>query len=802
MLFRGSANYIETFSPDGNYLVVEVERDSLDIYETETGTLLSSQSISTLLNGKGGAFHFTSDNHLLTVTKDSAFKTTNLASGLTTAHLKWPDIPFYGYYYDYTYNKVVLDQCAEFVSDGDASEIKISISDNPDLGPQPPTPGITTGRLIHEDTPCNKSMVSVWNVHAQDSFIPFPHPSPRYQDLEFANDGHRLVSTTIARTHDDSGERLQSCRLAGCQISIWDSFTGNNITIERDLGRSDFGSFIFNGDSTRIGHQYEPGRLVFIDTNDGNVLFDQQISTAPVRTLGFLDDGERFFVNTNDSTVQLWSIPEQSPIRTFSPQIPTDNDIILSPEDSWIYSVAADLSTLVLWNTRIDHPVTHLLTHDNELLDFAFFKDQTRIISITIDGTVSIWDATSGERINAFETNTNVVTIDDANNRLISTEANAINVWDAITGLGLHTFPKNPVTQEDQVNYAISPYGSYAVIESPENVLELWNTKSFQKITSISGHSLPISDIIFNEKEHRFTTQSEDKIILWNAETGDVITTILSIEIDEPFARSPGGNHIAFTNYGLIWIINKKGEILFSLDDNDDTYLTTLTFYTNTELLSTNDEGRILLWDLDKQTVKQEIQVNDEEITSLSVNPNTTLLAAGFENGGVLLWDLKKNQQLLYEEVHEELVEALAFNATGDTLYSASMDGLIAIWHTPDPAQIAEFTVPASSRITQIALNPNLRQVAMSTSDGTLLHFTLNTFPPLNQKGKPTEAFTKLYEGSKAILDAPGDSLIYMDFIPLNGYTFPKTDSTRQEAPSAPLRPPGADPIRWILENW
>ncbi len=177
-------------------------------------------------------------------------------------------------------------------------------------------------------------------------------------------------------------------------------------------------------------------------------------------------------------------------------------------------------------------------------------------------------------------------------------------------------------------------------------------------------------------------------------------------------------------------------------------------------LASGSSDKGIRLWDVAKRTELATLTGHTASVWSVAFSPNGKLLASGSSDKGIRLWDVVKRTELATLTGHTDYARSVAFSPNGTLLASGSFDKGIRLWNT-----------------------------------GILNYFILD--------GKIAPSFYKIYQASFHLLPFrfAADSL-NLEPKPERLYLTPVDDNklpyrTKLDQP----RPPGKDPIEWILEN-
>lgn len=189
--------------------------------------------------------------------------------------------------------------------------------------------------------------------------------------------GSSLTSTPSAVGISPAGDRaalvltpvsmgLQGVRIPGSEIYIWDIATAKLLTS-------------FSLDKTLVGSfQFSPnGKIAALSTaslNSATIVGGVDIyDTTTGRLLGKLDGAEL----------------QQS-----------QNPILFSPDGNRLAGVTGKADrTVTIWDARTGAKLVSLPEASNTIKSIAFSPDGTRLVSVSSDGDVQLWDSASGRAL-------------------------------------------------------------------------------------------------------------------------------------------------------------------------------------------------------------------------------------------------------------------------------------------------------------------------------------------------------------------------------------------------------------------
>ena len=239
---------------------------------------------------------------------------------------------------------------------------------------------------------------------------------------------------------------------------------------------------------------------------------------------------------------------------------------------------------------------------------------------------------------------------------------------------------------------SINPSGKWIAFGSKYlNQLFVWEWKSETYIYKQQGHMNDINIIAFSPEGGQLASGADDgRIKIFDISSSNCLITFIE--------------HTAKVT-GLQYALNKSNVLVSSsLDGTIRAY--DLIKYKNFRIMTTP-----------KQT----------QLICCSVDYSGEIVAGGsLDTYNIFVWSLKTGDLIDVLNGHTGPVSCLAFSHINDILVSGSWDNTVKMWELYTKKGISE-TYEHNSKITAIALSPNDKEVAVSTLNGELYTWDIET---------------------------------------------------------------------------
>jgi WD40 repeat protein/serine/threonine protein kinase/DNA-binding winged helix-turn-helix (wHTH) protein len=551
----------------------------------------------------------------------------------------------------------------------------------------------------------------------------------------FSPDGSRF----IALTHPTDGSILQ----------VWDTDARSPI-LDLVGHEDDILDAVYDPAGGRIATTSFDGTVRLWDAVTGVMerVFDGG-SSGPIIP-AFSHDGTLLAANTFGGEVLVWDIATANLIMTLPPPEGFDDsegdigiNLAFSPDDATLAAAYESNAVLgpVLWGLDDAQPIAIFEGgHQEPVIDVGFTPDGTRLVSSSDDGTVVIWDVSTGEIVSTFTGHDHEVRDlqISADGRFVASAGTPlVLVWDLQTLEVVHRLPGHS-GEVDGIDISsdgryvlsgssadrttrlwdISPTGvgelagfpgsdvfpagidvtrtlpTGAVSFSPDGTelaatngpgITLWDPWTGENLDGFAGLGIGTFDLAFSPDGSLILTADWEGAKLWNRETGSDSSTLLEGDTVYRAAFHPDGDRVAFVarNHGVqMWsLVTERAHQLRDYDAqaiafSPDGSMLAVAAFFGVEVLSTETEEQIVVLPLGSVVGEQQ----DFVIMDLAFSPDGDTLTTVSENALGVVWDTTSWAPILRLEGHDHWILNVAYDPSREEIATASRDGTVKIW--------------------------------------------------------------------------------------------------------------------------
>ncbi|KAI8812174.1 WD40-repeat-containing domain protein [Cladochytrium replicatum] len=386
-----------------------------------------------------------------------------------------------------------------------------------------------------------------------------------------------------------------------------------------------------------------------------------------------------------------------------------------------------------LWNPYVlSKPAGSLHGHSTAVVNIIVNNEEGHVISLSEDKVIKIWNA---RNLNCLQTITDkiprrpenilsAIFFDSYNSQLI-TGSNKLEKFP------LYKNPKHTVARSHDTAIVAALFNSnfHQVVSGCQNgTVSIWDIATGEKIFQFHNvhgkHEL--TAMCYDHSGRRLITGSRDGVMkMWNFNNGQLLRRLMrdetseitdglnryivgvgwdksiSIYLDDP-------NHF---EHFPVRELNGQGTVTHR-GHNDD--LSSVAFCPPNVLASSSVDGAIVIWNLESGCIKLTMRepfidfrsteekaveklncqvVEDEGLTTMTLNMEATMIIVGCSKGHILLIDVDDTKFELCDDslppcaitktwqAHLETVTSVNYVHTQNIILTASSDSTIRVWH-------------------------------------------------------------------------------------------------------------------------
>jgi WD40 repeat protein len=337
----------------------------------------------------------------------------------------------------------------------------------------------------------------------------------------------------------------------------------------------------------------------------------------------FSPDGTELASGSSDYSIILWKVNQINQIGT--PVAKMDGQVwalTVSP-DGKQFAAGDDAGNIRIWQfdgKALSNPVT--LTHPGGVLTLAYSHNGKWLASAGYDKTIRVWDAQTGK-----ETWSIAKAHDDEiwslmfspDDKILASASfdKTVKLWNTSTHALLNTLNH----ERGVFALAFNNTGSQLLVAGFDPDIHRWdltNPAAVQDSKLPKGHIYSVNSLAYNQKfPPLLASTSDDKTLLvWNVDKKERTPPVLGLnESMEAVSFRPSGDWLASAtdnNTVLLWQLDAQR---CAATWNKDTCqpdrlgeqlvghqkpVQNVVFLSDTKLISSSEDGQLILWDLDK----------------------------------------------------------------------------------------------------------------------------------------------------------------------------------------------------------
>jgi WD40 repeat protein len=423
------------------------------------------------------------------------------------------------------------------------------------------------------------------------------------------------------------------------------------------------------------------------------------------------------------------------------------NSIAFSPDGKTLATGDGD-GSVSLWEVTTGQEVKRLKGHTDVVTSVAYSPDGKMLALGSEDKTVRVWEVATGQEVKQLTGHTGMVTAvaysPDGKTLASGSWDGTVRVGGVATGqevkqLTGHTSMVTAV--------AYSPDGKTLASGSWDGTVRVWEVATGQEVKRLAGHTKWVTAVAYSPDGKTLASGSWDNTVrVWEVATGQEVRRLTGHTAEvSSVAYSPDGQTLASgseDNTVRVWEV-ATGQEVQRLTGHTKA-VTSVAYSPDGKTLASGAwDNTVRVWEVVTGQVVQRLAGPIEWVNSVAYNPDGKTLASGsYEetvDRMVRVWEVTTGQEVQRLAGHTERVNSVAYSPDGKTLASGSFDRTVRVWEVATSQEVQRLTGHTKGVIT-VAYSPDGKTLASGSLDNTVYVWEVAT----GQKVKRLEGHTSI----------------------------------------------------------
>lgn len=427
----------------------------------------------------------------------------------------------------------------------------------------------------------------------------------------------------------------------------------------------------------------------------------------------------------------LWVVGSNTYSQTAKLMLPIGHtqevvDGVFSKDGKRILTVSQD-KTVKIWDGQTGVLLASLKGHEGMIALGVFSPDGNTILTVSEDRTAKLWNSYNGNLIASMSHEMDEIYdagfSEDGKYIYAPFSDSALRFFDASNGNLLQTI-KNP--QAEFAWIAQHTDGNLIIATDETQKFAIWEKSTGKKIATCSGHKAKVEYVEYNKANNKILSTAEDGIaMVWNMKGQKLFQITNKGNIRE--ARfSPDGKYV-FTysdKFELGLWSAEDGHKLASFGAVSDE-MATVEFSLDSKRLVTTHLQSAYIWDIPSGNLFRKIDLPYGVINARFDNSGNKLVTAGYDKVA-MVWDLFTQEEILDLEGQTFAPTSSNFSPDGSKILTTDEWGNCRIWNSAT-SQILAMLIGHSKGITAAEYSKDGTRIITASEDSTTKLWDANT---------------------------------------------------------------------------
>jgi len=359
-----------------------------------------------------------------------------------------------------------------------------------------------------------------------------------------------------------------------------------------------------------------------------------------VVSVAYCKDPSQILTGSRDGSIRRWNRTEREVLLRWCPHSTHVTHMAVSPDGQWVLSYGGGI--VAETSLATGEPRMQWDRHDQAVRAVAFLPDGAEVVSGSSDGTLRVWNASTGECLRT------------------------------IVGASLGAYA-----------VAVSPDGAKAAAGCKDGVLREFRLSDGSLLRQLEGHLGYVRSVAYTHDGAQLLSSADDgSIRAWAPDQPEPTAVlqghrggVLAIAVSKDGRRLLSGGRDGTVR---LWDL-KEAKLLETLEGHRSWVGAVAISGDGRYGLSAGYDSRLLHWDLETGQIATEMTDGRNHYAVVLSADGTKAYSAG-DNRGFACWDLTAGKRLAERRGHGRAVRALALSPDGKTLVTASEDTTLLVW--------------------------------------------------------------------------------------------------------------------------
>ncbi|KAH6907740.1 WD40-repeat-containing domain protein [Coprinopsis sp. MPI-PUGE-AT-0042] len=386
-----------------------------------------------------------------------------------------------------------------------------------------------------------------------------------------------------------------------------------------------------------------------------------------------------------------------------------------------------------IWDLSTGEEVRVLKGHTRDVTGVAYSPDGTHVVSCSQDKPLRLWDVSTGEEVRVLEGHTwvNAVAYSPDGTHVVSDSSDrSLRLWDVSTGEVVRVLRGAAHLTAWVCAVAYSPDGTHVVSDSSDRSLRLWDVSTGEEVRVLKGHTSVVTGVAYSPDGMHIVSGSWDKSVrVWDVSTGEAVVVLNGhTSFVRAVAYSPDGTHVASVSDDKsvqVWDLS-TGKVVSVLKGHTDKVCAVVYLPDGKHIVSGSKDKSLRIWDLATRQKGMSLKGHTSGVLGVVYSPDGTCVASASKDKSVRVCNVSTGEEVMSLTGHSKIVEAVAYSPDGTHIVSGSRDKSVRVWNISTGEEVRALNGHTGG-VRAVAYSPDGTHVVSGSDDKSLRLWHLST---------------------------------------------------------------------------